>query len=241
MALSLSLLGALAICGLGGLVRGATGFGGAMVMTPVLSVLLGPIAAVISALLLETFAAAPMLRDAARKAHWRTILPICAVACLTAPLGAYLLSTLDPLLARRAIAATVLVFALVLLTGIRYRGKQRLGTSMALGATSGVLVGATSVGAPPVILYLLASSDPPDVTRANLTLFVTIISLAALGALLWRGMLDGPNSLTALLLSPLFLGGVWLGSRLYGKLDAAQMRRWTLIFLVVVSAGVLSL
>ena len=241
MTLSLSLLGALVICGLGGMVRGATGFGGAMVMTPVLSVLLSPIAAVIAALLLETFAAAPMLRNAARKAHWHTILPICAVACLTAPLGAYLLSTLDPLLARRGIAATVLVFSLLLLTGIRYRGKQRLGTSMALGATSGVLVGATSVGAPPVILYLLASSDPPDVTRANLTLFVTIISLAALGALLWRGMLDGPNGMTALLLSPLYLGGAWLGSQLYGKLDAAQMRRWTLIFLIVISSVVLAL
>jgi uncharacterized membrane protein YfcA len=241
MTLSLTMLGALAICGLGGMVRGATGFGGAMVMTPVLSVLLGPITAVIAALLLETFAAAPMLPTAARKAHWPTILPICAVACLTAPVGAWLLSTLNPLLARQAIAATVLLFSLVLLTGIRYRGKQRLGTSMALGATSGVLVGATSVGAPPVILYLLASSDPPDVTRANLTLFVTIISLAALGALLWRGMLDGPNGLMALMLSPLYLGGVWLGSRLYGKLDAAQMRRWTLIFLIVVSSVVLAL
>jgi uncharacterized membrane protein YfcA len=241
MEITAALVGAMTIAGLGGVVRGATGFGGAMVMTPVLSVLLSPITAVVGALLLETFAAAPMLPAAARKAHWRTILPICAVACLTAPLGAWLLSTLDPLLARRAIAATVLVFALVLLTGIRYRGKQRLGTSMALGATSGVLVGATSVGAPPVILYLLASSDPHDVTRANLTLFVTIISLAALGALLWRGMLDGPNGLTALLLSPLYLGGVWLGSRLYGKLDAASMRRWTLIFLLVVSTVVLAL
>ena len=64
---------------------------------------------------------------------------------------------------------------------------------------------------------------------------------AAANVALWRGMLDGPNGMTALLLSPLYLGGVWLGSRLYGKLDAALMRRWTLIFLVVVSAGVLSL
>lgn len=241
MSLSLNLLGAVAICGIGGVVRGATGFGGAMVMTPVLSVLLSPITAVITSLMLETFVAAPMLPAAARKAHWRTIMPLCVVACLTAPLGAYLLSTLDPLLARRAIAGTVLVFALLLLPGIRYRGRQRLSTSMVLGATSGVLVGATSVGAPPVILYLLASSDPPDVTRANLTLFVTIISLAAFGALVWRGMLDGPNGLTALLLSPLYLCGVWLGSQLYGKLDAAFMRRWTLIFLVVASSVVLAL
>ncbi|TRZ65104.1 MAG: sulfite exporter TauE/SafE family protein [Rhodocyclaceae bacterium] len=235
------LAGAMAIAGLGGVIRGATGFGGAMVMTPTLSLLLGPIPAVVSALLLETFAAFSMLPAAARHANWRTIAPIFAAAFITVPLGGYLLLTLDPQLMRRAIAATVLVFSLLLLTGLRYRGRQRLGTSLALGASSGVLVGATSVGAPPVILYLLASSDPPAVTRANLTLFVTIISLAALVMLLWRGMLDGPNALTALLLSPVYFGGVWLGSRLYGRIDAAIMRRWTLIFLVVVSAVVLAL
>lgn len=239
--MSVILAGAMAIAGVGGLIRGATGFGGAMVMTPILSVLLGPIPAVASALLLETFAAFSMLPAAARAAHWRTIAPICIAACITAPLGGYLLLTLDPQLMRRAIAATVLVFALVLLTGLRYRGRQRLGTSIALGATSGVLVGATSVGAPPVILYLLAGSDPPGVTRANLTLFVTIISLAALAMMVWRGMLDEPTALTALQLSPLYFGGVWLGSRLYGRIDAAAMRRWTLIFLLVISAIVLSL
>jgi len=212
-----------------------------MVMTPTLSFLLGPIPAVASALLLETFVAFSMLPAAARQANWRTIAPICAAACVTAPLGGYLLLTLDPGLMRRAIAATVLVFSLLLLTGLRYRGQQRLHTSLALGATSGVLVGATSVGAPPVIVYLLASSDPPGVTRANLTLFVTIISLAALVMMLWRGMLDGSIALTALLLSPLYFGGVWLGSRLYRRIDASAMRRWTLIFLVVVSAVILAL
>ena len=231
----------MAIAGIGGVIRGATGFGGAMVMTPTLSVLLGPVPAVVSALLLETFAAFSMLPAAARLARWRMIAPICTAACVTAPLGGYLLLTLDPQLMRRAIAATVLVFSLVLLTGLRYRGQQRPGTSLVLGAISGVLVGATSVGAPPVILYLLAGSDRADVTRANLTLFVTIISLAALAVMAWRGMLDGPVALTALLLSPLYLGGVWLGSRLYGRVDASAMRRWTLIFLLVVSGAVLAL
>ena len=241
MEFSAILLGAMAIAGIGGLIRGATGFGGAMVMSPTLSMLIGPIPAVASALLLETFVAFSMLPNAARTAHWRTIGPICAAACVTAPLGGYLLMTLDPGLMRRAIAATVLLFGLLLLTGLRYRGQQRLGTSLALGATSGVLVGATSVGAPPVIVYLLASSDPPAVTRANLTLFVTIISLAALVVMLWRGMLNGAIALEALQLSPLYFGGVWLGSRLYGRIDDSAMRRWTLVFLVVVSGIVLAL
>jgi uncharacterized membrane protein YfcA len=238
---SATLAAATAIVAVGGMIRGATGFGGAMVMTPILSVLLGPIPAVVVALLLETFAAFSLLPAAARAAHWRTIAPICAAACVTVPVGGYLLLTLDPLLMRRAIAATVLAFALVLLTGLRYRGRQRLGTSVILGATAGVLVGATSVGAPPVILYLLAGSDPPGVTRANLTLFVTIISLAALAMMAWRGVLDAANAMTSLQLSPAYFGGVWLGSRLYGRVEATAMRRWTLIFLLVVSGAVLAI
>ena len=43
----------------GGLVRGTTGFGAAMVMAPVLALLIGPRSAVPVTLLLETFAALP--------------------------------------------------------------------------------------------------------------------------------------------------------------------------------------
>lgn len=232
---------AMAIAMLGGLIRGVTGFGGSMVMTPALSLLLGPVPAVAGAIVMETFAAFPMLPAAARIARWRMIAPICVAACITAPVGGHLLLTVDPQFMRRAIAATVLFFSLLLLTGLRYRGQQRLSTSIALGATSGVLVGATSVGAPPVIVYLLAGSDPPNITRANLTLFVTIISLAALAVMLWRGMLSGENATTALILSPFYFGGVAIGSRLYGRVDPDAIRRWTLIFLVIVSAAILGL
>lgn len=236
---SATLAGAMVIAGIGGVVRGVTGFGGAMVMTPPLSLLLGPIPAVLTALLLETFAAAPILPAAARVARWRVIAPICAAACITVPLGGYLLVTLEPQLMRRAIAATVVVFSLLLLTGFRYIGLQRLGTSLALGATSGILVGATSVGAPPVILYLLSGPDPLAVTRANLTLFVAIISFGALAMLFSRGILDSENLLTALLLSPFYYGGVWLGGQLFGRISERIFRRWTLLFLVLVSGVVL--
>jgi uncharacterized membrane protein YfcA len=92
-----------------------------------------------------------------------------------------------------------------------------------------------------VILYLLAGSDPPGVTRANLTLFVTIISLAALAMMAWRGMLDASNAMTALQLGPIYFGSVWLGARLYGRVEPSAMRRWTLIFLLVVSGAVIAL
>ncbi|MGB2596069.1 MAG: sulfite exporter TauE/SafE family protein, partial [Pseudolabrys sp.] len=69
-----------------GLVRGTTGFGGAMLMAPVLSVLLGPIPAVVTALCLETAAALVMFPDALPKAQWRTLLYLILPAVVTVPL-----------------------------------------------------------------------------------------------------------------------------------------------------------
>jgi uncharacterized membrane protein YfcA len=237
--ISSSLAWALGIAVIGGVVRGTTGFGGAMVMTPALSLTLGPLHAVISVLMLEAFAAAPMLPAAARIATWRALMPISLAACVTIPVGGYLLVSAEPGLLRRCIAATVIVFALILMTGFRYAGRQRLGTSVAVGAVSGVLVGATSVGGPPVILYLLSGPEPAKVTRANLTLYIAFVSVAALAMMWARGIVDADSLLTALALAPPFYAGVWLGGHLFGRISEAVFRRWTLIFLVVISSVIL--
>ncbi len=130
---------ATAIAGIAGVIRGITGFGGAMVMTPPLALLFGPKVAVAVVLLLEAFAAAPMMRDAVRTARWRTIAPICLAACFTVPLGGYVLVAADPHLLRRVIAAIVIIFSLLLLKGARYTGAHSLGTMVTLGTISGTM------------------------------------------------------------------------------------------------------
>jgi uncharacterized protein len=71
--LDLDLLLVIGTVAVAGLVRGITGFGGAMVMTPALSVLIGPTRAVVVALVLETSAAIQLLPDALRKAQWKSV------------------------------------------------------------------------------------------------------------------------------------------------------------------------
>jgi hypothetical protein len=141
----------MAIACLAGVIRGITGFGGAMVLTPPLALLLGPQLAVPVVLLVEAFAGAPMLRDAARLATWRTLTPIGLAACVTIPLGGYVLVHADQDALRRAIAAVVAIFALLLLRGARYTGAHGVPSSLAVGALSGTLLGATGIGGPPVI------------------------------------------------------------------------------------------
>ena len=57
---------------------------------------------------------------------------------------------------RRVIAGMAAAFSLLLLTGWRYRGRHMLGLSVATGSASGLMVGAISMGGPPIFLYLMA-------------------------------------------------------------------------------------
>lgn len=236
---ALTLAAAVVIAGIAGVVRGITGFGGAMVMTPPLALLLGPRLAVPVVLLLESVVAAPMLVQTRHLVRWRVIGAIVAAACATVPLGALILLAADPLVIRRAIAVTVIVFAFVLLQGWRYAGRPRLATSVGLGAVSGAMLGATSIGAPPVILYLLSGPDPVETTRANLTLYVTVISLVGIAVLGLNGVFDARAGWTSLWLAPAYYLGLVVGVRLFPRFSDTRFRQLTLLLLIVVSIAIL--
>jgi uncharacterized membrane protein YfcA len=218
-----------------GVVRGITGFGGAMVMTPLLALLVGPQVAVPVVLLLEGVAATPMVWQTRALASWRVIAPMIGAVCITAPLGVYLLLTVDPQVLRRVIAAIVVVFSLLLLRGWRYSGAQRTATAVGVGGLSGVLVGSTSMAGPPMILYLLAGPDRVETTRANLTYCIAGASLVGVAVLSWGGLVDLSTGTAALALTPGYWGGMAAGSRLFTRFNDQRFRRFTLVLLIALS------
>ena len=112
-------------------------------------------------------------------------------------------------------------------------------TSLALGSLSGTMLGATSIGGPPVILYLLAGPDPAPTTRANLTLFVAVNSAVGLLSLALRGAVNDRVLLAVAVMAPAFTAGVLLGSRWFTRLSESGFRRFTVALMAVVSAVVL--
>ena len=109
-----------------------------------------------------------------------------------------------------------------------------------LGALCGALVGATGMGGPPAIVYLLAGPDRIEVARANLTWFVGAISIAAASWFSWRPARSrATRSSLALLLAPGYYGGMVAGTRLFARFDDRGFRRFTLVFLAAVSLGIL--
>src|SRR6185437_10250784 len=233
-----TLIIAAAIAIAAGAVRGITGFGGAMVMSPPLALLLGPRVTVPVVLLLESIIAAPMLWQTRERVNWRMIGAILAAACLFVPIGVLVLAVTDPKVTRNAIAITVIVFALLLLRGWRYAGRPRLATSIGLGAISGSMLGATSVGGPPVVLYLLSGPDPVETTRANLTLYVTVTSLIGIVMLAEQRIFDAGSARLSLWLAPAYYAGLVAGIRLFPRFDEARLRRFTLALLILVSGAI---
>lgn len=101
------------------------------------------------------------------------------------------------------------------------------------------MLGATGIGGPPVILYLMSGPDPVPVTRANLTLYVVLLSVAGLIMLASRGLLNESSITTTLPLAPPFFIGVLLGGRLFARFSDQRFRQFTLVLLLVVSVGIL--
>ena len=199
-----------------GLMRGYAGFGTAMILAPVYSVLWGPQAGVPVMLLMELIVSLQLLKLGLKDADRRVILPLGGAAAVGTPLGAYVLLAADPDILQRVIGALVLVFGFLLLSGWRYTGMRPLPLNLAVGTVSGLMKGATGMSGPPVILYLLAGPEDARRHRANLILFFALIAVISVVVPVLAGLVTWPVLLNFLLMLPVLMGFVRIGASLFG-------------------------
>ncbi len=221
------------------LMRGYSGFGTAVLLAPIYSLIWGPREGVPVLLLMELVVSLQLLPRALHDADRRVVLPLGGAASLTVPLGAWVLLSVDGGLLRRCIGGFVLVFGLLLLSGWRYHGSRPLPLNLAIGGLAGLLKGATGMSGPPVILYLLAGPEEAKRHRANLILFFGLISVISLVGPLWGGLFDTAVLARTLLMLPIMVCCVPLGAKLFWVIP----ERWYKPFamLVLLAAGGLAL
>jgi uncharacterized membrane protein YfcA len=224
------------IVAIAGVMRGITGFGGAMLMSPPLGLLLGPVTAVAISLVLEAVAGLVMIRAVVVDLRPRLFAQLIVPACLTIPIGTSLLVGLDPLLARKLIAAMVLVSSLAMAAGLRYRREAGPALTVGIGGLAGVLLGATGIGGPPVVLFLLSGPVEARHARAILVLFVTITSMIGLAALAWNGVLGRGLVSWILITTPIYLVGVVVGVRVFARLTDHRARTVSLGLMMLLGA-----
>lgn len=219
---------------LGGLVRGFTGFGFAMVFMPLASIVLGPVAALGLIWFIDVPFALPIAARSARQAEWSEVLPLLATATLALPAGIWLLLWLDRETMRWVLAALVLAAVSLLASGWRYHGKPGVRLSLGVGVLSGLCNGMASIGGMPLAVFWLgAQRNDRHKTRANLQTFFGLSTLIS-GATLWyAGILTGTALLTAIPLFAVYGVGLWAGTHGFRIASEQSFRRGAYLVIFV--------
>ena len=225
---------------LGGLVRGFTGFGFAMVFVPLASVVVGPVDAVGLVWAIDAPFALPLAARVTRKAQWSQVLPLLLGSTALLPVGVWLLTHLDPVLMRWIIALLILTAVAVLASGWRYHGQPSTTLSLGVGGLSGLAGGLASVGGIPLAIFWLSSqrNDTLQMRHNLVTYFAvsTIISGVVLG---WKGVVTFAVIRQALVLMIPYGLGLAVGTRGFHRASEITFRR--VAYAIIAAAAALAL
>ena len=231
---------------LGGLVRRLSGFGGALIMSPLLMWFF-PVPFFIPIVM-----SAELLGGMWLFTQWKvnkedipSLYRMLALAALLLPVGIFLGETIPLTVLKITTGIVVIGFSAFLLIRVNLAIKLSAFRDSLAGALSGILLGSCGIGGPPVALYLNASGLQFERSRALLSQFVSGVCLLAIVAasLMGGGIAWLPWLLFAL---PAYFFGMYLAKALLQRreLSASFIKKFCLYLLIVNAAfnlGVLAL
>jgi hypothetical protein len=125
-----------------------------------------------------------------------------------------------------------------MLTGWVYRGRRGWPAAMLVGALCGGMQGMSGINGPPLVAYMLAAPEPPDIQRANIIAAIGVMILALAIALVWNGSITWITVGRAALLFPGTVAGTWAGNRIFLRAPQIIYRRVALGLLVATGLAV---
>ncbi len=216
------------------IVRGLSGFGSALIGIGALTIVLPPAQVIPAFFGLELLTTVSLLPSVWHEIDWRSLRWVIAGCALTTPVGLSVLAHLDPNPMRFVVSGCLATIALLMLSGLAQRFTPRstpgpLG-ALAAGGASGVLNGAAGIPGPPAIVFYFATTGMA-VSRATLIAFFLFTDGYGLALAGGAGLLRSTAWRLIAVALPFSLAGIWIGQRLYVKLDEAHLRRliWALL------------
>ncbi len=192
----------------GAFIRSISGFGYAMVATPLMALVIDVKSVVVINMMLSTTMNVVMVFYMRRHIDPRRTAFICLGSVPGIPVGVYLLSVLDPMVIKLAIAMLVIPFSILLLLGHSHRFQHDTIGCTISGFISGVLLGSTSLGGPPVVLFLLNQGMTKEKFVGTLAVFFLFSCLVTLATFTSFNLINTEILTKAVMLLP----PLWLGS-----------------------------
>ncbi len=220
---------------LGGFTSGLTGFAAGLVVSGIWLHIITPLQ---TAVLIAAYGIVNQSYGIWKVRHalqWRLILPYVVGGAVGVPLGAYLVTYINPAHLRIGVGILLIAYstynlARPSLTPI----KSNPAINVGIGVLNGLLGGLTGLGGVISTIWVQLGGGTKDVQRAIfqpvlfITMTMTTLTFAA------SGHLFNVDILRLFLLGlPALLLGLWVGVRLYGRLDDAGFRKAILLLLLI--------
>lgn len=208
-----------------GVVQGCTGFGMALVAAPVLFLVMPGKAVVPTVVICSMLNSLLVAVESRKHIDWAVVVPLLAGGLIGSPLGVHALKVLDDTHLKVGVGLFVVLVSLALLAGWRMPIGGGKRTMVPVGLLSGFCGGSTSMGGPPIVLFLANRDTPKDLFRANLVCYFSLINVVTICALTYRGLLTGPVALKAAFFFPTMLLGTALGVYLSRRMPEGPFRK----------------
>jgi uncharacterized membrane protein YfcA len=220
---------------LGGFTSGLTGFAAGLVVSGIWLHIITPVQ---TAVLIAAYGLVNQGYGIWKVRHalqWRRILPFVIGGAVGVPLGAHLVTDLNPMHIRFGVGVLLIAYSTYNLAQPTFRPvKSRPFFDGIVGVFNGLLGGLTGLGGVISTIWVQLGGEAKDAQRAIFqpvlffTMAMTTATFAASGHLLHVGILR-----LFVLGLPVLLLGLWIGVRLYGKLDDAAFRKLILGLLLL--------
>ena len=225
---------------LGAVVSGVAGFGMGVVFAGVWAHILTPIQ---TATLIVGYGLVTQSYGIWKLWHalsWRRLAPFLIGGTVGAPIGALLLTYVDPTYLTPAVGVLLVLYSIYGLARPEIEPvKVGLTADAGIGVINGLLGGLTGLVGIIVTIWCQLRGWPKDEQRTVFQPVMVAASALTAVSLSIAGVVTAETIKLYLLGLPLLLAGLWIGFKLYGKLNDALFRR-VLLALLLVSGLVLS-
>ncbi len=215
-----------------------TGFGFALVLVPLLSLVWDPRSVVVVSTILNGLLSISITFQLRRHIVPSRVGLLLAGAVVGLPLGLVVLATLDPALLRVLIGILVVMFGLLIYFGAVSPLKARGWPLIATGLLSGILQSSTSMGGPPAVIYLMSQRYNKLAVRSTLLGFFGPLCLLAVVGFALAGMIRRDTLLVSVAMVPATLLGIYVGNAAFRRVSSEMFR--AVVAMLIVVAGVLS-
>ncbi|GAF73858.1 unnamed protein product [marine sediment metagenome] len=153
---------------IGGFVRGFAGFGGPMILIPVLNLFYPPVLSIWIMAVVDLASNVYLVPTAGKFAQPKIYVPLIVGSLLTMTLGIYALVLVDAVTMRRAICIAIILACCLLMSGWLFRGRLSSYAWGAVGAASGLVLGATLIAVVTSVFLNAASRDSQKTAQISL-------------------------------------------------------------------------